>query len=110
MTTISRNLRRIREKNTVYGQTEMAKLLKIQQSTYCNWESGLSDVKSEYLPKIASIFGVEIKDLFYSDTSKIEIMQHNKDIKDKSINGLFFVITDKDSVEKLVKILKDNIE
>jgi DNA-binding XRE family transcriptional regulator len=110
MTTISRNLRRLREKNTVFGQTEMAKLLEIKQSTYCNWESGLSDVKSEYLPKIASIFGVELKDLFASDTSKIEITQHNTDNKDSSINGLVFVLTDKDSVEKLVEILKENMK
>ncbi len=109
MTTISKNLRKLREKNTTYGQSEMARLLEIKQSTYCNWESGLSDVKSEYLPKIASILGVEIKDLFSSDSSKIEITQHNTDNKDNSMNGLVFVLTDKESVEKLVDFLKDKI-
>lgn len=110
MTTISKNLRKYREKNTRYGQAEMAKLLEINQSTYCNWESGLSDVKSEYLPKIAAILGIEIKDLFGSDSSKIEIVQNNSDNKDNSINNaLVFVINDKDSVEKLVDFLKDKI-
>jgi transcriptional regulator with XRE-family HTH domain len=109
MTAISKNLRKLREKNTIYGQSEMARLLEIKQSTYCNWESGLSDVKSEYLPKIANILGVEIKDLFSSDSSKIEITQHNTDNKDNSINGLVFVINDKDSVEKLVNFLKEKI-
>jgi transcriptional regulator with XRE-family HTH domain len=109
MATISKNLRKLREKNTPYGQTEMARLLEIKQSTYCGWESGLHDVKSEYLPKIANILGVEIKDLFSSDSSKIEINQHNTDNKDNSMNGLVFVLTDKESVEKLVDFLKDKI-
>jgi DNA-binding XRE family transcriptional regulator len=109
MTTISKNLRKLREKNTAIGQTEMAKLLDIKQSTYCNWKSGLSDVKSEYLPKIAEILGVEIQDLFNSESSKIEINQNNTDNKDNSINGLVFVLTDKKSVEKLVEIFKDKI-
>ena len=95
MTTISKNLRKLRDKNTNYGQSEMARLLEIKQSTYCNWESGLSDVKSEYLPKIANILGVEIKDLFYSDSSAIEIVQNNTDNKDNSINNaIVFVIND----------------
>jgi transcriptional regulator with XRE-family HTH domain len=109
MTTISKNLRKLREKNTIFGQSEMANLLQIKQSTYCNWESGLNDIKSEYLPKIADILGVEIKDLFNQDSSKIEITQNNNDNKDSSINGLVFVLTDKASVEKLVEILKDKI-
>ena len=109
MITISKNLRKLREKNTTHGQAEMARLLEIKQSTYCNWESGLSDVKSEYLPKIANILGVEIKDLYGLDPSKIEITQNNTDNKDNSINGLVFVLNDKDSVEKLVGFLKENI-
>jgi transcriptional regulator with XRE-family HTH domain len=88
----------------------MARLLEIKQSTYCNWESGLSDVKSEYLPKIANILGVEIKDLFNSDSSAIEIVQNNTDNKDNSINNaIVFVINDKESVEKLVDFLKEKI-
>jgi len=109
MTTISKNLRKLREKNTPYGQTEMARLLEIKQSTYCGWESGLHDVKSEYLPKIANILGVEINDLYGLDPSKIEITQHNTDNKDNSMNGLVFVLTDKESVEKIVKFLKENV-
>lgn len=109
MTTISKNLRKLREKNSNFSQTEMARLLEIKQSTYCNWESGLNDIKSEYLPKIATILGIEIKDLFSSDTSKIEITQHNTDNKDNSVNGLVIVLNDKDAVEKLVDFLKNKI-
>ncbi len=109
MTAVSKNLRKLREKNTTYGQSEMARLLEVKQSTYCNWESGVSDVKSEYLPKIATILGVEIQDLFSSDSSKIEINQHNTDNKDNSMNGLVFVLTNKESVDKLVDFLKEKI-
>jgi transcriptional regulator with XRE-family HTH domain len=106
MTTISKNLRKLREKNTTFGQAEIAKLIGIGQNTYSTWESGQSDVKSEYLPKIAQILGVELKDLFATDGSNIEITQNNSDNKDNSINGLVFVLTDKESIEKLVEVLK----
>jgi transcriptional regulator with XRE-family HTH domain len=109
MTTISRNLRRLREKNTNYNQREVAELLGIKQNTYSTWESGESDVKSEYIPKLAELFKADIKDFFETASSKIEITQNNSDNKDNSINGLVFVLTDKESVEKLVETLKNNI-
>ena len=108
MTTISKKLRKIRETNTKYNQKEVAELLGIKQNTYSTWESGESDVKSEYIPKLAEIFGVDIKDFFETTTNKIEINQNNSDNKDNSINGLVFVLTDKESVEKLVESLKNN--
>ncbi len=110
MTTISKNLRKLREKNTTFGQAEMAKLLGVGQNTYSTWESGSSDIKSEYLPKIAEILGVELKDLYASEGSKIEITQNNSDNKDNSINGLVFVLTDKESVERLVEVLKGKLK
>ncbi|MBC7524336.1 MAG: helix-turn-helix transcriptional regulator [Flavobacterium sp.] len=45
MTTISRNLKKIRERNTKYNQNEVAELLGIKQNTYSTWESGECDVK-----------------------------------------------------------------
>ncbi|WP_395054065.1 helix-turn-helix domain-containing protein [Flavobacterium sp.] len=109
MTTISRNLRKFRESNTPFGQKEMALQLGVQQNTYCTWESGTSDVKSEYLPKLSEILGVEIKDLFSQDSSKVEITQHISENKDSSINGLVFVLTDEKSVKELVTVLKNNL-
>lgn len=94
MTTISRNLRKLREKNTTYQQKDIADLIGIKQSTYSNWESGINDVKGKYIPKLAEILGVEIKDLFEVSTSKIQINQKNSDNKDNSINGLVFILTD----------------
>ncbi len=52
MTTISQNLKRLREANTKYDQTEMALLLGVKQNTYSTWESGETDVKSEYVPRL----------------------------------------------------------
>lgn len=98
MTTISHNLKRLREKNTKYDQTQMANLLGIKQNTYSTWESGETDVKSEYLPKIAELLKVEIKDLFETKSSRVEITQTVTDNKDNSINGLVFVLTDEKSI------------
>jgi transcriptional regulator with XRE-family HTH domain len=109
MTVISKNLRKIREKNTQYTQKDVAELLGIKQNTYSTWESGESDVKSEYIPKLAEIFGSDIKDFFKTSTNKIEITQTNIDNKDNSVNNsIVLVVPDKESLEKLVESLKIN--
>lgn len=110
MTTISNNLKKIRERNTKYGQKEVAEFLGVKQNTYSTWESGECDVKSEYIPKIAELFGVEIKDLFETKSSKIEVTQNIKNNKDNSINGLVFVLTDEKSIDDIVSVLKRNIK
>lgn len=111
MTTISNNLKRLREAKTRLGQKEMARILGVEQSTYCNWESGTSDVKSEYIPKIAEILDVEIKDLFKSESQKIKRTQNNSNNKDQFVNNsIVLIIPDKESVDKLVEILKFNID
>lgn len=101
---ISYNLRRLRGKSKK-SQQEIADLLEVDRRTYINWENGENDIKSEF---IAKIFNVEIKDLFEDSKSNINIQQENKENKDNSINGLIFVLSDKNSVEKLVEILKNN--
>jgi transcriptional regulator with XRE-family HTH domain len=89
----------------------MAKLLGVGQNTYSTWESGSSDIKSEYLPKIAEILGVELKDLYASEGSKIEITQNNSDNKDNSVNNsIVIVVPDKESVERLVEVLKGKLK
>jgi transcriptional regulator with XRE-family HTH domain len=109
MTTISKNLKKLREAKTPYLQNEFAELIGVKQSTYSTWESGSVDVKSEFIPKIASLLGVEIKDLFETVSTKIKISQNNTDNKDNSINGLIFVVADEKSIEKIVSVLKENI-
>ena len=109
MTTMSNNLKRLRENKTKYNQKEFAELLGVKQNTYSTWESGKSDVKSEFIPKIANLFGVEIKDLFESASTRIKISQKNSDNKDNSINGLIFIIQDEKSIQQIVSVLKDNV-
>lgn len=109
MTTISNNLRKFRERNTNLGQKEIAELLGIKQNTYSTWESGEVDVKSEYIPKLAEILKVEIKDLFENASKKIIINQSNSENKDNSVNGLVFVLSDSQSVNELIEVLRKNL-
>jgi transcriptional regulator with XRE-family HTH domain len=109
MTTISKNLRKFRERNTSYQQKDISELLGVQQSTYSTWESGECDVKSEYIPKIAAILGVEIKDLFENSLTNVTINQSNKGNRDQSINnGMVFILTDENSINKIVSAIKDS--
>ena len=55
------NLKKIRSK-TKYSQRDMADLLGIDKNTYANWENEVTDVKSEFIPKLATIFEVDIED------------------------------------------------
>ncbi len=106
MTTISNNLKKLREKNTSYKQKDVAEILGIKQNTYSTWESGECDVKSEYLPRLAEIFGVEIKDFFKTGKDTIKIKQVNSDNKDTSVNNsIVLIVTDKDSVNKIMEIV-----
>lgn len=107
MTTISKNLKKFRERNTNYTQTDIAEILGIKQSTYSYWESGENDVKSEFIPKLAQLFGVEIKDLFEDSSKKIELNFNKQVHKGSSINNsVVIVMPDKESVDKLVDVLK----
>jgi len=83
----------------------------VERNTYSNWESDINDVKSEYIPKLAEIFGVEIADLFRTNSSRIEIKQENKENRDNSVNNsIVFILPDKESVDKLSKILKTRLK
>ncbi|PDS27071.1 helix-turn-helix domain-containing protein [Flavobacterium branchiophilum] len=109
MTTISKNLKKIREKKSNYSQREVAEILGVKQNTYSTWESGECDVKSEFLPKLAQLFDVDIQDFFDSNANNIHITQNSRNNKDSAINGLVFVLSDKNAVEKLIEVLKNNV-
>ena len=106
---ISNNLRKFRAIKGI-SQQNIADILEIDRRTYINWEKDESDIKSEYIPKIAEIFGIEIKDLFTDSKNKIEIKQENKENRDSSVNNsIVLVMPDKESVDRLVEVLKSNI-
>jgi transcriptional regulator with XRE-family HTH domain len=46
-----------------YSQKEVANLLEVSQSTYCDWESNTSYPKTENLVKISQLYEIEITEL-----------------------------------------------
>ncbi|MBX2949287.1 MAG: helix-turn-helix transcriptional regulator [Crocinitomicaceae bacterium] len=109
---LGENIKRIRTKSTKYSQQDMADFLGVDRNTYANWERGENDIKSEFIPKLAELFGVNIEDLFSSDKStNVSITQQHNEGKDNSIlNGAIIVITDKDAVYKLAEVIQENIK
>ena len=107
---VGSNLRRLRIKSKK-SQQDIADLLEIDRRTYIKWENEENDVKSEYIPKLAKIFDIEIKELFSDSKSNIQINQENKENKEDSIiNGVVFVLTDKERIDRLAEVLKTNLE
>ncbi|WBZ94270.1 helix-turn-helix transcriptional regulator [Chryseobacterium wangxinyae] len=49
---------------TKYSSQDIADLLEVDRNTYSNWENEATDIKSQYIPKLADIFNVKIQDLF----------------------------------------------
>jgi transcriptional regulator with XRE-family HTH domain len=108
---VGTNLKRLRSK-TKFSQQEIADMLGIDRNTYTNWENETTDIKSQFIPKLAEIFDVKIQDLFDNE-KKLEISNNTFDNKDNSVGLIIFNISDKDTVDKfsskleeLIKVLK----
>ncbi|WP_124640332.1 helix-turn-helix transcriptional regulator [Amniculibacterium aquaticum] len=101
---IGSKLRVLRSRNKL-SQQEVADLLEVDRKTYINWENELCDIKSEFIPKIAEIFGVEISDLFKNE-EKVNIIQ---DFKDNTFNNsvMIMLVSDKKTINEVMKILKN---
>ncbi|MFZ4931902.1 helix-turn-helix transcriptional regulator [Chryseobacterium sp. Mn2064] len=110
---VGTNLKRLRNK-TKLSQQEIADKLDIDRATYINWENGTFDVKSQYIPKLAEIFDVELHE-FFKDDQKIHIT-NNIENKDKTGTGgvgvqkgkiiINMIITDESSAIKLSEQLE----
>lgn len=106
---IGLNLRKLRHRQNK-SQQEIADLLEVDRRTYINWENEENDIKSDYLPKLAKIFNVEIKDLYEIPKTNIEINQAHNEGKDNSLlNGAILIITDKDSIDDFLNIIKNKL-
>lgn len=108
---VGTNLKRLRSK-TKLSQQEIADMLTIDRNTYNNWENETTDIKFQYIPKLAEIFNVKIQDLFDNDR-KLEVSNNTFDNKDNSIGLIIFNISDKNTIdtfnsklEELIKSLK----
>ena len=102
---VGKNLRKIRDSKKL-SQQEVADYIGIERKTYMNWETGVSDIKSIYIPMLAEFFNVAIQDLFKEDVSSVVINQNNSDNKDSSVNGIILILNDKESVDEIVNIIK----
>lgn len=108
---VGTNLKRLKSK-TKYSHQDIADLLGIDRSTYINWENETTDIKSQYIPKLAEIFKIDIKDLFEDDVKKIHISNNTFDNKDNSTNSniIVFNLSDKDVAEKLSSQIEELIK
>ncbi|UZT96616.1 helix-turn-helix transcriptional regulator [Chryseobacterium fluminis] len=99
---VGTNLKRLRSK-TKFSQQDIADKLNIDRVTYANWESEMFDVKSQYIPKLAEIFEVELKELFEDGIKNINTTDNTFENKDDSTSGniIVFNLSDKDVAEKL---------
>jgi len=102
---IGENLRKLRDKKEI-TQQEMADYLGIDRRTYVDWEEGKTEIKGSFFPKLAEILQVEVGDFFPKKSGDIVISQNNSDNKDDSINGVVFLLTDKEAIDQLVDVMK----
>lgn len=111
---IGTNLKKLRSK-TKYSQQDIADMLEVDRVTYTNWENETTDVKSQYIPKLAEIFGVNIQDLFTTD-HKTRIVNNNFDNKDSSIGqkdiqqGIIINISDSETAQQLAEKIKELVQ
>ncbi|MDN4012102.1 MAG: helix-turn-helix transcriptional regulator [Chlorobi bacterium] len=115
---VGTNLKKLRSK-TKLSQQEIADMLGLDRNTYTNWENEATDIKSQYIPKLAEIFQVKIQDLFDDQKDTTYNNLENADLKDNSIGqkdfqqGIIINITDSEAakvissqIQELIKSLK----
>ena len=71
--TVGRNLKRLREMNRL-TQDQIASFLKINRSTYSNYESGEREAPFEVLESVSDLFGCDLYLLFEENESAKEEM------------------------------------
>jgi transcriptional regulator with XRE-family HTH domain len=107
---IGQNLKSLRIKKTKLSQQDMADALSIERNTYARWENNDSDIKADYIPKLADLLGVQIHELF-EDSKPLSINDLGNEYKDRSsFNGAVIILTDKDMVEKVLRGLEDRTQ
>ena len=115
---VGTNLKKLRSK-TKLSQQEIADMLGLVRNTYTLWENEATDIKSQYIPKLAEIFQVKIQDLFDDQKDTTYNNLENADLKDNSIGqkdfqqGIIINITDSEAakvissqIQELIKSLK----
>ncbi|MCA6067183.1 helix-turn-helix domain-containing protein [Chryseobacterium sp. RG1] len=113
---VGTNIKRLRNK-TKFSHQEIADMLGIDRNTYANWENEATDIKSQFIPKLAEIFGVSIQDLFESgEKGSVTNSQDNFQLHDSSIGqkdfqqGIIINITDSEAAKILSSQLEELIK
>lgn len=107
ITGVGTNLKKLRSK-TKFSQQEITDMLGLDRNTYTNWENETTDIKSQYIPKLAEIFNVKIQDLFDSER-KLEISNNTFDNKDNSVGLIIFNISNKEAINSFNSKLEELI-
>ena len=86
------------------SQQAVADNLNIDRRTYAAWEMGTQDIKSSFIPRLAEFFGVEIADLFNSETN-INVRQSFKD-STINTNAAILILTDKEALNRIIDAVR----
>ena len=97
---IGSNLRKLRAK-TKYSQRDMAEMIGVDKNTYANWESNITSVKADFIPKIAKVFRVSISELFNENHSSEKLIKENY---------VLMVFPSEESVDKFVEMFNTHIK
>jgi len=84
------------------SQQAVANSLNVDRRTYAAWEMETQSIKTDFIPKLAEYFDVEVSDLFSSETN-INIKQS---FKDSTVNTAILIITDKEAVNRVLEAIK----
>lgn len=82
---IGKTLLKNRKRNN-YTQKQVADLLDISQSTYCDWESDTTTPKTDNILKIAKLYDLDINELLNTDKN-INIVNSPNTMNIKSPNS-----------------------
>ena len=67
----------LRTNRTNYTQTQMAKLLRLERSTYTKYESGITEPSLQTLSNIKSVLNVSYDELLSEELSETEIIDYS---------------------------------
>jgi transcriptional regulator with XRE-family HTH domain len=107
MVKIGIKLRQLRDKHG-YTQDQIAEIVDMSQGNYSKLESDkYESFPGEILPILASLYGVEIKDLLQNDSSQHINLSKNKN---NAINAFLVYQDSQKQSEQTITALKETIE
>jgi len=99
---VGKKLRILRTKAQI-SQQDLADFVGVDRKTYINWENEITDIKSEYIPRLAEKLGVDFNELFDENVTSIQ-QTFTDSIFNNSI--MIMMVTDKKVMTDVLKVLK----